>query len=196
MNRLHVFFLLLVLTFPMASVAQHSADAAATSSSPEAKQFDFLLGQWQLEVHPKVSSLVAIIHGAPRLVGTLKVVRSPDGLGVDDEMLIIDASGNPMSLSRAHRVYAGPEAGWKISGLDVTHSSASEASAKWLNGEMHAEGHSVDAEGKPSWTRTRYFDITAASFRMSQDRSSDNGQTWDEGTLTIDAKRVAATATP
>ena len=49
MNRLHVFFLLLVLTFPMASVAQHSADAAATSSAPEAKQFDFLLGQWQLD---------------------------------------------------------------------------------------------------------------------------------------------------
>jgi hypothetical protein len=30
---------------------------------------------------------------------------------------------------------------------------------------------------------------------MQQDRSSDNGQTWDEATLVIEAKRVAATAT-
>ena len=199
MNRFCLSVLSVLLTCPLAALAQPGGEAvtpAVNSARAETKQFDFLLGQWEIEVHPKVSSLVAIIHGAPRLGGTWKVERSPDGLGIDDEMHIVDASGNPMSLSRAHRVYAGPEAGWKISGLDVTHSSASEASAKWLNGEMHAEGHSVDAEGKPSWTRTRYFDITAASFRMSQDRSSDNGQTWDEGTLTIDAKRVAATATP
>jgi len=92
MNRLHLFFVSLVLTCPVAAVAQHSGDAmAAVSSAPaETKQFDFLLGQWQLEVHPKVSSLVAIIHGAPRLVGTWKAERSPDGLGVDDEMRIVD----------------------------------------------------------------------------------------------------------
>ncbi len=45
-------------------------------------------------------------------------------------------------------------------------------------------------------TRTRYYDITADAFRMQQDRSTDNGKTWEEGVLTIDAKRVAASATP
>jgi hypothetical protein len=202
MNRIRLFFRLfflsLVLTCPAAAMAQHSADAAAAvSSAPlEARQFDFLLGQWQLEVHPKVSGLAAIIHGAPRLVGTWKAERSPDGLGIDDEMRIVDASGNPISLTRAHRIYSGAEGLWKISGQDVTHARNSEATAKWLGGEMHVEGHSADAGGDPSLSRTLYFDISADSFRMRQDRSSDNGQTWDEGTLTIDAKRAAATATP
>jgi hypothetical protein len=196
MNRLHLLFLSLVLTFPLAAVAQHGDDAATPSSAPaEARQFDFLLGQWQLDVRPKVSGLAAMIHGAPRLVGTWKAERSADGLGIDDEMRIVDASGNPISLTRAHRIYSGSEGQWKISGQDVTHARNSEATAKWLGGEMHVEGHSADAGSDPSSTRTRYFDISADSFRMRQDRSSDNGQTWDEGTLTIDAKRVAATAT-
>jgi hypothetical protein len=197
MNRLRQLFLSLVLTCPLAAVAQHSIDAAAASSTPaEARQFDFLLGQWQLEVRPKVSGLAAMIHGAPRLVGTWKAERSADGLGIDDEMRIVDASGNPISLNRAHRVYAAAEGQWKISGQDVTRSRNSESTAKWLGGEMHVEASFTDPEGKPALIRTRYFDIAADSFRMRQDLSSDNGQTWDEGTLTIDAKRIAATATP
>ena len=61
---------------------------------------------------------------------------------------------------------------------------------------MHMEGQFVDPQDKPTLTRTRYFDIGADGFRMQQDRSTDNGQSWDEGVLTIDAKRTAATATP
>ncbi len=61
---------------------------------------------------------------------------------------------------------------------------------------MRFEGHSTDAEGKPAITRTRYYDIGADSFHMQQDRSTDNGQTWEESVLTIDAKRAAASATP
>jgi hypothetical protein len=62
--------------------------------------------------------------------------------------------------------------------------------------EMHTESRSTDPEGKTVLTRTRYYDISADGFRMQQDRSEDNGQTWDEGTLAIDAKRTAATAAP
>ena len=199
MNRFRLFLLSLVLTCPVAAIAQHGGDAAATpvSSVPaEAKQFDFLLGQWQLEVHPKVSGLGAMIHGAPRLVGTWKAKRSADGRGIEDEMQIVDASGNPMSLSRAQRVYASTEGLWKISGMDVTHGRASNATGKWQGGEMRVDGHSTDAEGKPTLTRTRYYGITADSFHMQQDRSSDNGQSWEEATLTIDAKRAATTPAP
>jgi hypothetical protein len=196
MNRLRLFLVCLILICPLVALAQQSGDAAMTRSAPEAKQFDFLLGQWQLDVQPKVSGLAAIIHGTPRLVGTWKAERSADGLGIDDEMRIFDASGNPISLSRAHRVYSAAEGLWKISGQDVTHAHNSESTAKWSNGVMQVEGRSADPAGNPSVTRARYFDISADSFRMRQDRSSDNGQTWDEGTLTIDAKRVTATPTP
>jgi hypothetical protein len=199
MNRFPLLFLSLALACPVAVVARPGGGAEATSVNPapaEARQFDFLLGQWQLEVHPKVSGLAAMIHGAPRLVGTWKAQRSADGLGIEDELRIFDASGNPVSLNRAHRVYAVAEGLWKINGTDVTHGHTSSTTGKWQDGEMHLDGHFTDEEGKPTLIRTRYYAITADVFHMQQDRSTDNGQSWDEGTLTIDAKRVAATATP
>jgi hypothetical protein len=198
MNRLRLFFLSLVLTCPIVAIAQNSSATVATtagSASAESKQFDFLLGQWQLEVHPKVSGLAAIIHGAPRLVGTWKAQRMADGLGIEDEMQIVDASGNPISLSRAHRVYASAEGLWKISGNDVTRGRSSESTGKWQGGEMRVDGHFTDADGN-TLTRTRYFGITADAFHMQQDRSTDNGQTWEEASLMIDAKRMTATTTP
>ncbi len=204
MNRYCGFFLVLLLTCPIAALAQPAADAtpAATNSSApalrssEATQFDFLLGEWQLEVHPKVSGLVAMIHGAPRLIGTWKASRSIDGLGIEDDLHIVDGSGNPLSSNYSRRLYDLAQQRWKISGKDLQNGRSSAASGQWLNGEMHLDGQFVDAEGKTTLTRTRYYDISTNSFHMRQDRSIDNGQTWDEAVLTIDAKRATPSATP
>ena len=186
----------LILSLPIGVFAQQApATAAAVNAPAEAKQFDFLLGRWELEVHPKVSGLAAMIHGTPRLVGTWKAWRAAHGPGIEDEMRIVDASGNPISLNQAQRVYVAEEGIWKISGHDVTRGRSSEAKGKWQDGEMHMDGHSTDAGGK-ILTRTRFFGITADAFHMQQDRSTDNGQTWEKGSLIIDAKRVAAPAPP
>ena len=182
---------------PAFAIAQHAAIAAeATSASAETKQFDFLLGEWQLEVRPKVSGLAAMIHGTPKLVGTWKAWRVLDGLGIEDELRVVDASGNPLSLTRALRVYAKDAARWQVGSIDAYHGRTSEGSGALRDGELRFEGHGTDAQGKTTLTRTRYFDITPDSFRMLQDRSIDNGQTWDEGVLAIDARRMAASATP
>ena len=199
MNRFRTLTLSLLLAFPLAAHAQHAQDAgaaSASSASAEGKQFDFLLGQWDLQVRPKVGSLVAMIHGAPKLAGTWKAWRIFDGAGVEDEMRVVDGSGNPISLTRALRIYAKAETRWKVTGVDAYRSRLSESSGQMQNGEMRLEGRATDAEGKPTMTRTRYYDITADGFRMQQDRSTDNGQTWDEGVLTIEAKRTAASASP
>jgi len=196
MNRLHPFALALLLAFPFAAMAQSAAPAPATAASvasSETRQFDFLLGQWELVVHPKVSGLAALIHGAPKLIGTWKAWRT--GADIEDEIRIVDGSGNPLSSNHSLRTWDAAQNRWKISGRDSSRGRTSEASGQWQGGEMHLDGQFTDAEGK-TLTRTRYYDIGSDSFQMSQDRSSDNGQTWEEGTLVIDAKRVAATATP
>ena len=197
MNKL-IPLLALLLAFPNAVFAQHGAAAPAppaTTAPAEARQFDFLIGQWELEVKPKVSSLAAMIHGAPKLVGAWKAWRELDGFGVEDELRIVDASGNPTSLNRALRVFDRSQNRWNIVALDVYRARASNSTAQWKAGEMHLEGNGIDGEGKPYLSRTRYFDITPKAFQMQQDRSYDNGQTWDEATLTISAKRAAAAAT-
>ena len=193
-----LFPVLLALTgaFPLAAIAQHGdGDLSASTAPPEARQFDFLIGQWELEVKPKVGGLAAMIHGAPKLVGTWKAWRGFDGFGIEDELRVSDASGNPRSLNHALRAWDRAQKRWNVVGLDVYRSRVSESSAQWQGGEMRVTGAGVDAEGKSYQSRTRYFEIAADHFRMQQDRSYDNGQTWDEATLTIDAKRTAASAT-
>lgn len=195
--KLRLLALALIVSFPLCGFAQHMAAAPVAANAPtEAKQFDFLLGQWELDVHPKVSGLAAMIHGAPKLVGTWKAWRVLDGLGIEDEMRIVDASGNPLSLSRALRIYGKADARWQVSGVDAYRGRISLSTGTMQGAEMHMDGQFTDPQEKPTLTRTRYFDITADSFHMQQDRSTDNGQSWEEGALTIDAKRTAANATP
>lgn len=198
MNR-RCLCVLVFLICPIAVFAQQGGDAAAVPvavAPAEAGQFDFLLGQWKLEVHPKVSSLAAMIHGTPRLLGNWKASRSSDGLGIDDEMRIVDGSGNPLSALRTHRAYVQAEKRWKTSSSDTASARSGEATGQWQDGEMHLDGRFTDTDGNTTLTRTRYYGITANAFHMQQDRSTDNGENWDEAVLTIDATREAVSAIP
>jgi hypothetical protein len=185
----------LVLT-SLCAHAQHggAATGIAAAVPAEAAQFDFLVGQWELEVTPKVSGLAAMIHGAPKLVGSWKAWKSFDGYGVDDELRIVDASGNPLSLSHAQRIFDAKARRWLVSGLDVYRARFSSSTGVWQDGEMRLEGSGQSNDGKPMLTRTRFTEISADRFKMRQDRSYDNGANWEEGTLTVVAKRVSRKA--
>lgn len=189
--------LVLVLLAAPCALAQHAGGAAplpSMTAPAQARQFDFLIGQWDIVVKPKVSSVAAMIHGQPTLSGTWKAWRAFDGFGVDDEMRIVDGSGNPRSLSRALRVYSQAEQRWNLVTLDVYRARFSNATAQMKDAELVSNGRGVDGEGKEYQTRTRYFDIGPDAFKMQQDRSYDAGETWNEAALLIEAKRTAAAA--
>jgi hypothetical protein len=128
------------------------------------------------------------------LLGTWKAWRAFDGFGIEDELRIMDRSGNPSSLSHALRAYSAAERRWNTTGLDIYRGRVSQSIAEWKNGEMIVSGRGTDTEGKPTLVRSRFTGITANGFRFEQDRSSDDGKTWEEGVLKIEAKRVAAAA--
>lgn len=185
----------LVLSFVLAltsvAQAQHGGGAEAP---PEAAQFDFLIGQWELEVSPKVGGLAALIHGAPKLVGSWKAWKAFDGHGLGDELRIVDASGNPQSLSHSQRIYDARTRRWLVSGLDVYRARFGSSNGQWQGGEMRLEGSGLTHDGKPLLTRTRFMEISAERFKMRQDRSYDNGANWEEGALTVVARRVSRKA--
>jgi len=162
---------------------------------PEAAQFDFLIGQWELEVTPKVNGLAAAIHGTPRLVGTWKAWRAFDGRGITDELRVTDASGNPVALTQAMRVYDANARQWQQQSLDVYRARFGAGTAQWQGNEMRTNGTGTSPEGKKTLVRTRFHEIGADRFRMQQDRSLDDGATWDEAALVITARRVARQAT-
>ena len=178
------------------AVAQHAGAAPRSPSAPpihvapaEAKQFDFLVGEWEVVVRPKASGLAQRIHGAPRILGTWKATRALDGWGIEDDLKLMDGSGNPTTLSHAVRVYDAAARRWSQTSLDVYRGRFSTATSEWRNGEMVTTSRGTDQEGKSFVTRTRYYDITATSFKFQQDRSYDDGRTWEEGVLRIEAKR-------
>lgn len=178
-------FAALLLLLPLGALAQ------APGPDPAANGFDFLLGAWRLDVHVKVSGLAALIHGVPKLSGTLTVRRTPDGL--EDELVVVDASGNPRSTSRSRRVYDAASARWNISNTDAYHVRQGSAQGRREANEVRVDGSYTEG-GETTLTRSRYFAITADAFRFTWDRSRDNGATWDEGVFAYDATRTAAVA--
>jgi hypothetical protein len=183
---------------PVTLRAQHAAGgaAAATSAAPkEAEQFAFLVGQWEVTVMPKVSSLVARLHGQPKLLGTWKAWRAFDGFGVEDELRVIDASGNPNALSHTMRIYDATLGKWTQSSLDVYKGRFTTATGSWSQNALSLRSVGRDAEGKAYVQRSRFYDITPTSFKYEVDRSNDGERTWETGVVRIEAKRVAASAT-
>lgn len=189
--------LVLSLASPAPLFAQHTGAGGAPSSTAapkEAAQFDFLIGEWSLEVRPKVSGLAAKIHGVPKLTGSWKAWRAFDGWGIEDELRVVNAGGTTQTLTQAMRVFDPGANHWITTTVDPYRARITAGSAEWSNGTMTYTSQAKDQDGKPYISRGRYSSITATTFKFVQDRSYDDGKTWDEPTLTILAKRVAASA--
>lgn len=193
--------LLLVLLFtsfaPIVASAQHNTGAggaAATTPPKEGSQFAFLVGQWEVTVTPKNTSLAARIHGAPRFRGTWKAWKAFDGFGIEDELRVSDRSGNPSTLVHGMRSFDPTRGRWTQTLLDVYRGRFTAAEGSWADGAMTMTGAGTDAEGKPALMRARFFDITPTSFKYQSDRSTDGGRTWETAVLKMEAKRVAAVA--
>jgi hypothetical protein len=188
--------IIFALAFSPSIPAGQHGDAAPSVAPPpaEAKQFDFLAGQWKLTVTPRVSSLGALIHGVPKLAGTWTGWRALDGWGIEDDLRITDASGNPKSLLHSVRLYDAKAHRWALSNIDVYRATFISSTAALIGGAMTVSSHGTDTEGKTYLSRGRYTSITPAAFHFTQERSYDDGRTW-ETYLTVRAKRVP-TAVP
>ena len=185
----------LILLASSAAGAQHGGAAPPARSAPaEAKQFAFLIGQFDLAVKPKAKGLGQQIHGVPKLVGTWKGWRALDGFGLDDDLRVTDEAGNPVLLSHSVRYFDGEQHRWVTSSIDVYKGVFSTSTAEMKDNAIVVTAHGTDGDGKVYASRARFFDITPTGFKYRTDRSYDEGKTWDEGILSIEAKRVAATA--
>ena len=191
MRRIALYALSLIAT---TAHAQHRGAAPAPTAPAEARQLDFLIGQWELTVKVPAQGLAQKIHGAPKLVGVWKAWRAFDGFGIEDELRITDLAGTPIGLASALRIDDRATKAWSLTLLDVYRAKYTPATGEWKDGTLTQTSRGTDPEGKAVLTRSRFYEITPKSFRFQQDRSFDEGKSWTEGTLRIEATRVAATA--
>ncbi len=187
---------LLSLAPPHPAHAQHGSEAPApdTRAPRDASQFAFLVGQWDVRVKPKATTLAARIHGVPALHGTWKAWRAFEGWGIEDELRIVDDAGNPRALTHFVRVFDAATKRWNVSALEVFRGKFTESTAVWQGGVMRTASQGIDADGKPYMSRVTWSNITPTAFRYQQDRSSDGGRSWTESFLVIEGKRTAAAA--
>ena len=180
-----------------ALLAQHHAGAPplVVKAPPEASQYDFLQGQWSLVVTPKVSGLVARIHGVPHVRGSWTGARALDGWGMEDELRITDDSGNPIVYTHFLRIYDPSARRWTVTAIDVYRQHVTTYTAQRTGSEMLSIADGTEPDGKPYRTRTHFTDISPTGFHFIQDVSHDGGATWDEGHLVMDAKRAPGSAT-
>ncbi|WP_130618686.1 hypothetical protein [Dyella amyloliquefaciens] len=179
------------LSLSFAAGMTHAADAGTpTANAAELHQFDFLLGQWQVKGEVKVGGLVALIHGMPKLTGNWKAWHAVDGRGIEDELRLTDPSGNPLSSVQSTRIFSREENCWKITVLDAREGRAQPSTGHWQDGEMVVIGSGTDHEGKRYRSRTHFNAITSTGFHMVQDRSYDEGKTWETAFVTLNAIRT------
>jgi hypothetical protein len=185
-----------VIILPSLATAQHGGGTpgATTTAPKEATQFDFLVGQWELVAVPKATTLAQRVHGVPKLPGTWKAWRALDGWGIEDELRLTDASGNPVLFAHHVRYFESAKRRWSVSGVDVYKGVLTASSAEWKNGEMTVNGSGTETDGRAYISRAVFSKVTPSAFSYRLDRSYDNGKEWTEGLTRIDAKRVAATA--
>lgn len=185
MNRV---ILALLLTLGLA------ANGAMAQQPAAAKQFDFLIGHWAIELTPKVSSLVALLHGTPKMLGSWKAWRAFDGRGIEDELRVTDSSGNPQAFNHTLRLYDADAQRWMINGLDVYRAQLNQPAAQLRGGLMQIDGKGSSHDGTAFISRTRFSEVSEDNFRMQQDRSFDGGASWETEALVIVAKRIAKQA--
>ncbi|MDB5932764.1 MAG: hypothetical protein JWQ01_108 [Massilia sp.] len=171
-------------------IAPLAVFGASVAATPEARQFDFLVGQWQVSGEVKVSGLMALVHGQPKLAGSWKAWRTADGQGIEDELTLTDASGTPRSAVHFTRSFSREDNCWNITGRDAYNGAPTAATARQQGNEMLMTSSGTTPEGKHYRNRTHYLAITPVGFRMVQDRSYDEGKTWDTGAVTLDVRRT------
>jgi hypothetical protein len=163
---------------------------AVAAPAPETRQFDFLVGHWQVSGEVKTSGLIALVHGRPKLAGSWTAWRAADGEAIEDELTLTNASGTLLSAVHFIRRFSREENCWKISVRDADKGAQPPATARRQGDEMLVTSSGTTPEGKHYRNRTHYLGITPAGFRMVQDRSYDDGKTWDTAAVTLDMHRA------
>jgi hypothetical protein len=115
-------------------------------------------------------------------------------VGIDDELRLTDASGNPMLLAARDARLRRHRPALIVATLDVFRATLVSSTAQWSNGMMHFEGAGTDGEGRPYRSRGRFPGDRTRCLHVPRRRSYDDGKTWTEDFPAHRRERVAAVA--
>lgn len=169
--------LLILLLATVAPQVRAQRPVSATADGFSGTEFDFLIGRWTVTGTPRVSALVARFHGVPQLTGTWQAARGPDGRVIQDDLRATDATGRAWVAKHASRTYDVSSKLWKVNEGSTTDTAPTRVQRHAADIVVTTEGRT--RQGDRVLIRRRFSEMRPASFRYTQDRSEDEGQTWE-----------------
>jgi hypothetical protein len=155
-------------------------------STPESRQFDFLIGDWDIAASrykPDGSLLL-------QYQGSWSARHLNEGRMVFDDFKALAPTGKEISSYVTLRTYSETTHRWEMSGLAAFQpATVAQWYGHWKDGEMQIEVTGNDAAGNPIRNRIRFFLIESNSFSWESKICFDDGTTW------IQAASLTATRT-
>ncbi len=150
--------LLLILLLPFLLMAQNPQQKPC--SAPEAKQFDFWIGEWEAT-------------WADTAMGSNNVSRILGGCVIYEQF-----DGNPTMnfIGKSHSVYNVRTGKWQQTWVD-NQGGYLDFIGGW-EGDKMILSRSFELQGKKIHQRMVWYNITEDEFDWNWERSDDDGKTW------------------
>ena len=132
--------------------------------SPESKQLDFWIGEWELTY--KSGDKVAQSRN--------RITKTLDGCAILEEFQ--GPPGTPL-IGRSHSVFDRASKQWKQTWVDNTGAYLDLTGGLLADGRMHFAREAIQ-NGKKVRTRMVWDDVKSDSLRWTWQRSDDDGATW------------------
>ena len=143
--------------------------------SPEGRQFDFFIGDWDVAAtRYKEDGSTLFQYKA-----TWSARYLDEGRMILDDFKALAPTGQAVSSYVTLRTYSEATKRWEMVGLSALQPAGSgEWHGEWKDGEMLLHAQGKDPAGRPVRTEIRFFNIAVNSFHWESMASRDEGKTW------------------
>jgi hypothetical protein len=160
--------------------------APAPAGAQAATQFDFLVGNWSVDVTSKAP------NAPPHYRGEWSARKTLSGLGIVDEYVVRDDSGTVVYSGTTLRAFDARSGHWTMRYIDQAGGGMlgwAELTGTKVGDEMHVEQRRTSTNGQTAILKIRYYNIQPNHFSWAADGSTDGGATWTRDFIRIEATR-------
>jgi len=171
------------------STAPLAAQSADTTRRGTPHDFDFLEGKWNVVYNNSQPGI------PPNVRGVWTAEKQADGRVLADEFRLMDNEGRTAALGMTYRAFDHVRQQWDMRyvALVITGPDGSvRLPAQWAEITAWRDGNTmrVDQRGGGRRLRITYYDISPKHFSWKADVSTDDGATWRQNQIRIEATRA------
>lgn len=147
------------LALPLA--AQTQTASAPPCSNPEHRQFDFWIGEWEVQ------------DSTGKILGHNTISRTLNGCALHEDW----TSASSGYAGNSYNLYDATQKQWHQTWVD-TQGTLLQLDGEFKNGKMILTGETIGQNGSPILNRITWEPLAESRVRQLWESSSDHGETW------------------